>query len=111
MPDGDGLGELRRHGYTVVQDVLPEEHLVSGANGVFLVGRAETITLKEHAATLQTELGCRVTPVSCEGARTFRHNGVLIAGEGELADAIRSCPPQRRTSPDRLARYAHSLKV
>jgi hypothetical protein len=104
MPDGDGLGELRRHGYTVVQDVLPEEHLV-------LVGRAETITLKEHAATLQTELGCRVTPVSCEGARTFRHNGVLIAGEGELADAIRSCPPQRRTSPDRLARYAHSLKV
>ena len=64
-----------------------------------------------EASGLHDELGCWVTPVICPGAleRPFVDKGVLIAGRGRLAAAIRSQPRHAGPEADRLARLADRL--
>jgi hypothetical protein len=120
---GRELEELRAEGYRVMHDFMfggegNVDHLVCGPNGVFMVetkfrryeekqlGKAKNLARKLH-----DELGCWVTPVICAGVRkkTYVHKGVLIAGRGDLADAIRSQPAKKTVDPDRLARFADRL--
>ncbi len=120
---GNELDELRCEGYIVMHDLMfggegNLDHLVAGPNGVFLVETKygsyddkHLPKIKRQAAKLASELGCWVTPVICSGVRkkTFKHQRVLIAGRGQLADAIRSQPGGRQVDHERLARFADKL--
>lgn len=91
-----------------------DAELVSGPNGVFLVEAREGATaadVRRRATQLQSELRCTVTPVLCTDDRTFRSDGVLVAGRDRLAEVIRSVAPTRQLAPGRLAQFGHSLKV
>jgi hypothetical protein len=120
---GRELEGLRADGYSVLHDIMfggegNVDHLVCGPNGVFMVetkfrryeekhlGKAKNVSRKLH-----DELGCWVTPVICAGVRekTYIHKGVLIAGRGDLAQAIRTHPARKPVDPDRFAHFAAGL--
>jgi hypothetical protein len=117
------LETLRSYSYIVMHDFMfgddeTVDHMVSGPNGVFMIetkfSHYDDVHLakaKRQARKLHDELGCWVTPVICPGVRknAFTHKGVLIAGRGLLADAIRAQPRHRGVEADRLARFADRL--
>jgi hypothetical protein len=121
---GDELQELRYDGYHVTNDLMfggrgNIDHLVSGPNGVFLIetkaNRYELPQLKKlkwQAARVHDELGGHwVTPVMCAGVRRrkpFRHDGVWIAGRGQLSELIKSLPG-KPIDTDRLYRFTDRL--
>lgn len=120
---GAALNELRHEGYVVMHDIEQcgegnIDHLVSGANGVYLV---ETKShrfkdgaprkVERQAAKLHDELGVWVTPVICISERrkpAFEADGVCVVPCGQLLDWIRN---QRNKSVefDRLVRWADTL--
>ncbi|HZQ82539.1 MAG TPA: nuclease-related domain-containing protein [Gaiellaceae bacterium] len=117
------LDRLRLEDYIVLHDVTyggneRVDHLVSGANGVFLIEasferyeREDLEKAKRQARELSTELGCWVSPVICAGERekAYEHDGVLITGRGLVAAEIRAKVRGARVDPDRMRDFAARL--
>jgi hypothetical protein len=114
------LDALRLDDYVVMHDFVyggdeKVDHLVSGANGVFLIeasfDRYEPSHLEKarrQARELSSELGCWVTPVICAGEREkpYDHDGVVITGRGIVAPEIRSRVRGAPVDADRLRAFA-----
>jgi len=117
------LDRLRLEEYVVLHDIVYDgtervDHLVSGANGVFLIEASFERYEREHiekakrqARDLSTQLGCWVTPVICAGERekAYDHDGVLVTGRGMVAAEIRSKVRGARVDPDRMRDFAARL--
>jgi hypothetical protein len=115
---GEALEALRWERYIVLHDIpfagqSNIDHLVSGPNGVYLVGAkfghylpVHLKKAKRQAAKLSSNLGVLVTPVLCVGASDgdpYRHGGVQVVGFDALLAWIR----EQSNPPVEFERLAH----
>ena len=118
----DALDQLRRERYNVFLDVDlgtgPLGHLLSGANGAFLVAPQlegdppiAVAVLRERASLLSEELRSLVTPVICtaNGDAASTRGLVLTTGCANFAESIRTYPAVSHVDRTTLARFATRL--